>query len=335
MTAGIGHREPSSPTPAGIRGRRLPPLDALRAFEAAARHRSFTRAADEIGVTQAAVSHRVRELELLLDARLFHRLTRRVELTDRGEFLAAAVQRGLDRIAEGLANLQPDADLAGPLRISILPSFAQRWLMPRLARFRALHPEIEVRVMADDGLSDLRAGAADLAIRFGRGVYPGLDSTFLMGDAVLPVCSPGFRQRLGPDSSLEALLRQPLLHDSACAGYASGEDWPDWLAAVGRPELRCDTGQRFSDAVLTLGAAAAGLGLALGRRSLLGEDLATGRLVSVWPAAAAPTAFSYWLVCLPEWKHSRRLAAFRDWVLAESRAFAAACAEAHRNRAPS
>lgn len=300
--------------------RRLPPLDSLRAFEAAARHLSFARAAEEIHVTPAAVSHRVRALELRLDARLFHRLTRRVALTDHGEILAGAVRRGLDEIARGVATLGHTGGAEGPLQVSILPSFAQRWLVPRLARFHARRPGVEVRVLADAQLADLHAGTAQLAIRFGRGRYPGLCAEFLMGDAVMPVCSPSFLRQFGPFDRLEALLESPLLHDSDCGPHGSGEDWASWLAFVGRPELACEAGSRFSSAALTLEAAAAGLGVALGRRSLLEDDLASGRLVAAWPVAA-PTAFSYWLVCLPEATTTPSLAAFRAWLVDEVRPF--------------
>lgn len=301
-------------------GRRLPPLDALHAFEAAARHLSFTRAAEEIRVTQAAVSHRVRELELRLDARLFRRLTRRVELTEQGEVLARAVRRGLDHIAHGMAAIGRDPQAVLPLRVSVLPSFAQRWLVPRLPRFRARHPEVEVRVVGEARLADLRADAADLAIRFGRGSYPGLHATFLMGDAVLPVCSPGFLRGTPRADRLEQVLQQPLLHDSECVDHASGEDWSSWLAHAGRPDLRCDAGARFSNATLTLGAAAAGLGIALGRRSLLEADLAAARLVPAWPEAA-PTAFSYWLLALPERLGCRGFMPFQSWLRDEAIGF--------------
>lgn len=318
---------PGAARPGTAAAARLPPLDALRVFEATARHLSFTRAADEAQVTQAAVSHRVRELEAQLRTRLFRRLTRRVELTEDGQVLAAAVRRGLDAIAEGLAEIDQAAGTgaaaAGPLRVSVLPSLAQRWLVPRLRRFHARCPRVEVRVSADARHADLHAGAADLAVRFGRGRYPGLRSEFLMGDAVVPVCSPAFRAaRGGLFRRLEDLMRGPLLHDSDCGGHASGEDWPSWLAFVGRPDLAREEGQRFSNATLTLGAAAAGLGVALGRRSLVDVDLAAGRLVPAWPAAS-PTVFSYWLVWRPEAAGASPLAAFRAWLVEEAGAFVA------------
>jgi LysR family glycine cleavage system transcriptional activator len=302
--------------------RRLPPLDALRAFEAAARHLSFTRAADEIHVTQGAVSHRVRALEAELGVPLFRRLTRRLELTEAGEALALAVRRGLDEIAGALGALDRGGAPDGPLRVSVLPSFAARWLVPRLARFRARHPGIETRIAAESALADLHGGGADVAIRYGRGRYPGLDAEFLMGDAVLPACSPALLREFGPLDGAEAAARFPLLHDSTAETDGSGADWCNWFAHAGRPDLPCHAGQRLSNAVLALEAAAAGLGLALGRQSLVEEDLASGRLVAPL-RLTAPTAFSYWLVSLPEGACAARVLAFRAWVLEEVQAFLA------------
>lgn len=303
--------------------RRLPPLDALRAFEAAARHLSFTRAAEEIHVTQGAVSHRVRALEAELGVPLFRRLTRRLELTEAGETLALAVRRGLEEIAGALGALEQGGALEGPLRVSVLPSFASRWLVPRLAGFRARYPGIEARIAAESGFADLHGGAADVAVRYGRGRYPGLDAEFLMGDAVLPVCSPALLRESGPLDVPADVARFPLLHDSTAEADGSGADWASWCAHAGRPEIACRSGQRLSNAVLTLEAAAAGLGLALGRQSLIEEDLATGRLVAPL-RLAVPTTFSYWLVALPEIVAAPRVMAFRAWLLDEVRAFHAA-----------
>lgn len=300
--------------------RRLPPLDALRAFEAAARHLSFTRAAEEIHVTQAAISHRVRTLEAGLRIKLFRRLTRRLELTKDGALLATAVQRGLDEIARGVAALERQGAASGSLRVSILPSFAGRWLVPRLAGFRARYPEVETRIIAESGLADLHGGSVDVAVRFGRGRYPGLAVEFLMSDAVLPVCSPALLRQRAPVATPDALVRLPLLHDSTVEKDGSGADWPSWLAHVGRPDLPCQTGQRLSNAVLALEAAAAGLGLALGRQSLIEEDLASGRLVSPLPVPA-PTTFSYWFVSLPENAATAAVAAFRCWLIEEVGSF--------------
>lgn len=190
--------------------RRLPSLDSLRVFEAAARHLSLTKASDELHVTQSALSHRIQALEAELGVALFRRYARRIELTPAGEILAAGVRRGLDEVMRALASIDP-AGAATSLTISVLPSFATRWLVPRLGCFRAEHPAIDVRIAADPALVDLHKGNADLGIRFGRGRYPGLYTQLLMADAVFPVCSPDFRRRMGDPAKPEDLLRCTLL----------------------------------------------------------------------------------------------------------------------------
>lgn len=300
--------------------RRLPPLDALRTFEAAARHLSFTRAADEIHVTQGAVSHRIRDLELQLQTRLFRRLTRSLALTGEGETLAAAVRRGLDEIVGGIQELDSGLPCSKPLRISAPPCFAERWLVPRLGEFHDRHPEMGLRLLTECGSDDLHGGAVDVAIRFGQSRDPDLHVDFLMADTVLPVCSPTLLRRHGGGiDDLDALAGLPLLDDATAETDGSGADWASWFAHAGRPDLiRADVtdarGQRFSDAALVVEAAAAGLGVALGRSSLLARDLACGRLVAPLPLRA-PTRFSYWLSCLPEAAGKPRVAAFRAWLL--------------------
>jgi LysR family transcriptional regulator, glycine cleavage system transcriptional activator len=296
--------------------RRLPPLDSLRAYEAVARHRSFTKAAHELHVTQSAVSQRIRALELELAAPLFRRTTRGLEPTDEGAALAVAVRRGLAEIAAALTTF--DAGSGNALTVSVLPSFATRWLVPRLAGLLERHPEIEVQIKADGHLADLHSGEADLGIRFGLGRYPGLRCDLLMGDATQPVVSPRLLQQRGPLDGPSAIADLKLLHDStAVAADGSGSDWTSWFAQIGRPDMPCDDGLRFSNAVLAIEAAAAGLGVALARMSLIGDDLVSGRLVAPFPPAI-PTTFSYWLVSRPEMAEKPRIAAFRLWLLEEA-----------------
>ena len=192
--------------------KRLPSLDSLRAFEAAARHLSFTRAGDELHVTQSALSHRIKALEDELGVALFRRVTRALEMTREGEILAQGVRRGLTEIARAVASLDHE-QVSGPLRVTVLPSLAARWLIPRLKRFRRLYPDVDVRIVGDAKLVDLRARSADLAIRFGRGQYPGLNVVRLMSDAVFPVCSPRMLAEIGPIESPQEITRFPLLHD--------------------------------------------------------------------------------------------------------------------------
>jgi LysR family glycine cleavage system transcriptional activator len=296
--------------------KRLPSLDSLRAFEAAARHLSFTRAGDELHVTQSALSHRIKALEDELGVALFRRVTRALEMTREGEILAQGVRRGLTEIARAVASLD-HTQVSGPLRVTVLPSLAARWLIPRLKRFRRLYPDVDVRIVGDAKLVDLRARSADLAIRFGRGQYPGLNVVRLMSDAVFPVCSPRLLAEIGPIESPQEITRFPLLHDAPTETDASGSDWASWLAHVGAADVPAREGLRFDDANLTLEAASNGLGLALARRSLVTVDLSSSRLVRVLPQEA-PTSFAYFLVMTPEMAENPSATVFCQWLLAEA-----------------
>jgi LysR family transcriptional regulator, glycine cleavage system transcriptional activator len=226
---------------------RIPSLDALRIFVVAARHLSFTEAAIELNLTQSAVSHRIRGLEEELGLSLFNRLSRRLELTPQGRALAHRVDQAIsdiDRSVLDLCNTETDP----PLRVTMLPSVASHWLIPRLARIRERHPEVEVRVIADPRLLDIRAEGIDLAIRFGNRPNASYHVTRLMSDRVIPVCSPNLLHRHGPVDSVEALITMPLLHDSATVGDGSDSDWQSWLAYCGKSKLLCHAGQHFSEA---------------------------------------------------------------------------------------
>jgi len=315
-----GGREPIASPEAGRLGKRarLPALDALRVFESAARHLSFTRAAEELHVTQAAVSHRINALETELGLALFRRLNRRLELTEDGEGLVVGVREGLMRMVRAVAELDRRSE-SRPLAISVLPSFASRWLVPRLPRFHHAHPEIEVRVLADEHPVKLLDGhGAEVAVRFGLGNYPGLAVTPIIADSVGPVCSPLLLARYGFIDTVDALLDMPLLYDSVAERDDSGSGWATWLAHMGAPaDVAClANGPRMSQAHLAIEAALLGHGVALARTSLVGDDLAAGRLVRVLPQTA-PTVFRYFFVSRPEVSERRRIAGFRDWLVAE------------------
>jgi len=298
---------------------RLPSLDTLRVFSVAARHLSFTKAADELHLTQSAISHRVRALEEELGVLLFNRLTRRLELTRAGQALAQRVERAVADVARAIADLDEGSD-ERRLRVTLLPSVASRWLVPQLPRFHARHPDIELQLIADPRLLDLRAAGIDLAIRFGPGVYPGYAVTKLMPDSVFPVCSPRLAARHGTVATIDELLDLPLLHDSPTESDGSGSDWRSWLAHLGRPDtVCCHNGQHFSDAGLLIDAAVLGLGVALVRSSLVGDHLANGALISPL-RLAAPTAFSYYLLGLPQAAAQPKIIRFRDWLQAEAAA---------------
>src|SRR5262249_11560708 len=291
---------------------RLPSLDTLRVFSVAARHMSFTKDADELHLTQSAISHHVRALEEELGVPLFDRLPRRLELTRAGQALAQGVDQAVADITRTIANLDLGDDTRR-LSVTLLPSVASRWLVPRLPRFHALHPDIALQLIADPRLIDLRTARIDLAIRFGRGTYPGYAVTELMPDRVFPVCSPRLLAQRGPVDTVEALLDLPLLHDSATEGDGSGSDWRSWLKHAGWPDAACDEGQRFSDAGLLIDAAVLGLGVALARGTLVSDHVVNKTLICPL-GEAAPTTFAYYLLGLPEATTLQKIVCFREWL---------------------
>jgi LysR family transcriptional regulator, glycine cleavage system transcriptional activator len=295
---------------------RTPSLDALRIFVVAARHLSFTEAANELNLTQSAVSHRIRGLEEELGLSLFKRLTRRLELTPQGRALAHRLDHAIGEIDRSIVDLARPEN-AGPLKVTMLPSVASHWLIPRLPRIRSLHPDLDVQVIADPRLLDLRAEGIDIAIRFGRTPYPGYAVTRLMGDCVLPVCAPELLEQYGPIESIDALLALPLLHDSATDADGSDSDWRTWLDRLGRPDVACRAGQHFSEAGMLIDAAVLGLGVALARASLVADQITGGALVCPLKLAA-PTAFAYYLLGLPEAVERPKIAVFRNLLVAEA-----------------
>ena len=295
---------------------RTPSLDALRIFVVAARHLSFTGAASELHLTQSAISHRIRGLEEEFGLSLFKRLKRRLELTPQGRVLAHRVERAIGEIDRSIVDLSLHDETCS-LKVTMLPSVASHWLIPRLARIR--RPGVEIQVIADPRLLDLRAEEIDLAIRFGRAPHPGYSAMRLMGDRVVPVCTPELLGQYGPVNSIDSLLALPLLHDSATAGDGSDSDWRAWFNYFGRPEIACHAGQHFSEAGMLISAAMLGLGVALARASLAADQIASGALVCPLKLAA-PTAYSYYLLGLPEVVDRPKIATFRRLLVAEAAA---------------
>lgn len=294
--------------------RRLPSLHALRAFEAAARHMSFTRAAAELHVTPGAISQQVRALELELGQPLFERRPRKLRLTDAGRRLLPSVSDGFARLSAATDRLD-GTPLRGRLTVSVLPSFAHSWLVHRLGEFADRFPEIEVVVQSEPNRADLRAGEADLAIRYGR-LAPGdgLHVEHLLDETVFPVASPALLNGPRPLREPNDLLQHRLLHDSDIRGpQEAWLAWPAWFAHWGisaEPEL---AGIGYSDTRLVNRAASAGQGIAIGRSVLVERLLDQGLLVRLFDEEM-PAGNGYHAVCLESRCDEPKIAAFRQWL---------------------
>ena len=289
---------------------RLPPLSSLRAFEAVARHASFTRAARELHVTQSAVSHQIRGLEDYWGIALFKRSRRSVVLTESGSALAPVVRDGLSRISEAVQRLREEQE-GGALRVSLLQSFAVRWLLPRLPEFTARHPAVQVWLSTTSEAVDFARDDADVAIRLGRGGGKGLHSTPLFLEKAFPVCNPAYRDAMGVLHGPRDLLEQPVIQVIA---EARGLGWTDWFAAAGLPGAEPGGGPRFSDSGLAMQAALDGQGIALGRVALALDDLIAGRLVRLFDIDCSSDA-AYHLVCPEGQQQKRKIVAFRSWLV--------------------
>lgn len=299
--------------------RRLPPLNALRAFEAAARHESFKAAADEMAVTPAAIGHQIRTLEEHLGVPLFHRHNRAVEMTDAARLILPDLTRSFDLMVDALSTLDRD-DGENVISVSTVPSFAVKWLIPRLERFNRAHPELDVRISASMEMVDFARDGIDCAIRFGSGMYPDLKSWKILDDTVLPAASPALLASVGGIASPAELARLPLIHDDSLRYDPMTPDWRAWLTAVGAEDtVDWKRGTHFSLADHAVQAAIDGVGVVLTRRSLAAHDLASGRLVTPF-GGEQPLSMSYWFVCPPRNANRSRIAAFRDWILAEASA---------------
>lgn len=296
---------------------KLPPLAPLRAFEAAGRHLSFTRAAAELHVTQGAVSQQVKQLEEHLGFALFRRLPRKLELTDEGRAFHEVVGDALRQIS-GKAESLKAADGNRPVTISVVPSFAVKWLIPRLTRFRRDHPDIPVRVDADHRIVDLRASEVDLAVRFTEQDFPDLHSVELFRDRVFPVCSPDLVREGKAPRRLEDLRDAVLLHENAPIWNESASDWDHWIKAAGLEGVELPAGPSFTQGDMVLQAAILGEGIALSRGSLAELDLASGRLVKPLDVSI-PCPRAHYLVCLEEALSRANVATFYEWLVDEGR----------------
>ncbi|NQU57440.1 MAG: transcriptional regulator GcvA [Rhodospirillales bacterium] len=293
--------------------RRLPPLNALRAFEAAARHLSFTKAAAELNVTPAAISHQVKALEEITGVPLFKRLTRALALSERGRAALPALSDGFDLLAEAATQLT-DAQEIDVFTITTAPSFAARWLVPRLDEFQELHPDIKVRIDASLTLVDLRRDGVDVAIRYGLGDYPGHHAERLFEEEVFPVCSPKLMGGAHPLHTPEDLAHHTLLHSGSAVSDWAYPDWRMWLKSAGAADVDWRKGPEFSLEDMAVQAALAGHGVALVNTSLVSDDLASGALVRPF-ALGLQTNFAYYLVIPTQSTNRPPVMAFRKWLL--------------------
>jgi len=296
--------------------RRLPPLNALRAFESAARHLNFSRAADELSVTPGAVSHQIQNLEDYVGASLFKRTSRGLLLTDSAQTALPALREAFDRLAEAASLLTAAVD-GRRLTITAPPSFAAKWLVPRLGRFEAGYPQVDVWMSADIELVDFASTDVDLAIRYGAGPYPGLEVIRLMRESVLPVMSPELAAA-NPVSTPGDLARHVLLHDGSPVADESCPDWTMWLAARGARGFDANRGPRFNQSSLVIEAAVAGRGVALAKRALAQDDLDMGRLIAPPMGAAMSVDFAYYLVHPKAKGRLPQVKAFVGWIQAEA-----------------
>lgn len=309
---------------------RLPPLNALRAFESAARHLSFKKAAAELHVTPAAVSHQIKALEGYLGFALFRRLTRALVLTSEAQLMLPKVREGFASLAAAIARVR-EAGGDGRLTVIAPPSFTTRWLMPKLTRFTTAHPHIELHLassvqMIDDSeaaaavaaaRTDAPGEAPGVGIRFGSGRYPGMQVDRLFRPHYVPVCSPRLLEgELQLDTPWD-LRFHTLIHDDSIPDRAERPRWETWLQTAKVEGVDASRGPHFSDASLALQAAIDGLGVALGLRPLVDDDVAEGRLVVPFDLAV-PTNFAFYLVAGDAVAQLPAVASFREWLLEEA-----------------
>ncbi|MES3000493.1 MAG: transcriptional regulator GcvA [Pseudomonadota bacterium] len=292
--------------------RRLPPLNALRAFEAAARCGNFTRAAQELFVTQGAVSRHVGTLEDWLKVRLFDRGRHGISLTPPGQAYFASVRSALDQIEHGTRQLQQSPD-ERRLRIKLPPTFAIRWLMPRLARFHAAHPEIDVQITTSHQKVDFERDDVDVSIHSEQRPPTGSGFRRLFGETLVPVCAPGLLESGPPLAKPDDLAGHVLL-----CSMNRPNDWPAWLAAAGARGVDGNSGLKFENAALAYQAAADKLGVIVALLPFVRDDLAAGRLVAPF-ALEVPTEGAYYLAYPTREPKPKRVLDFEEWIVAEAR----------------
>ena len=299
-------------------------LNALRAFEASARHQSFSAAAAELSVTPAAVGQLVRGLEEWLGAPLFYRSTNgrtRLILTEVAQFALPDIRAGFDKLSLGL-DLLKESSANGVLTVTISPAFAAKWLLPRIDKFQAAWPETDVRLDTNLKPVDLGAQNIDIGVRYGAGVWPGLISEKLMDEEIYPVCSPSMLLQPRALNEPHELIHEILIHDlsmgEVISHHAGVLSWETWFQKAGVVEVATKRGMQINNSAAVLQAAIEGQGIALARSVMAHDDLAAGRLIRLCPQVKVTSALAYYIVYRAERSNLPRLVVFRDWLLSEA-----------------
>jgi len=294
-------------------------LNALRAVEAAARHKSFALAAQELNVTPAAIGQLVRRLEDTLGVELFHQAQSgpaRLVATDVTLAMIPDLQSGFASLATAMRRLR-SAGTRRMLAVTVSPAFADKWLLPRLGNFARLYPECQLRIDTSTALTDFTSQSVDVGIRYGAGIWPGLTAVPFAHDAFFPVCSPALLE--GRHAPIEPcdLLQQPLIHDTSMAGTAAFPGWRDWFVTAGLPVGGSEAGLQINDSAAAYRMAIAGQGVALGRTTLVESDLAERRLVRPC-GPVIECSLAYHVVCRPQDMDEPTIMMFRAWLIAEA-----------------
>ena len=299
------------PMTAFTKRRKLPPLNALRAFEAAARQLSFKLAAEELNVSQSAISHQIKSLEEVLSTTLFIRKTRAIELTRKGRLLYPILRNAFDSMAEGTQMLVEDASVS-VLNLHVYSTFTLRWLLPRLPRFQESHPNIQIRLNTSQSDVNFSQENIDAAIMVGQPVDSSLHYHFLFDCELFPVCSPNFLQKNGPLETPEQLASQPILQV-----YPSAGDWRVWLEGNEITGVSPDSGLQLESYDVALSSAVQGIGIALGQQPYIGDELENGTLIEIFPQLRIANPNHWYLVCRNEKRHTEKIIALRDWLSQE------------------
>jgi LysR family glycine cleavage system transcriptional activator len=294
---------------------RFPPIAALRALEAAARHLSYTRAAEELFITQSAVSHQIKHIETLWNLKLFHRRGRRIVLTEAGHALVPVIRDFIRRITSTLEELSDTDESPSALRVTLLQSFAFKWLVPRLGHFNQEYPDIDVWISTSDELVVFDSEKADVGIRLGYGNWGNVYEELLLQEYVFPVCSPYFLQQFGTPEKPEDLLELPLLRRNAVDIL---QRWRDWFRDAGVVVRKMPKGTQFPQTSLAIQAAIDDQGVALARSAHVLDDVKAGRLVRLFPEVKSKSNVSYYFVCVPGRENNPQIAAFREWLKREA-----------------